>query len=216
MIVSAITTITANLFRCPQHHAHDQRDRRHAHAFRDRARHQKCCCRHRSRPRAESFFDQRIRREKFSAKISRQQQEHDQHAPDQISKHELQKRHVPAVRNRRRPDDRQRGRFRRHDRKRQRPPRRRSPAQKIILRVLRPAPEINAQRRHAQQVRNHNPQINRMYSHRARLYGRIAVVRAAEIGATAGGEADWNSKISGELNGNVWVELESKSAPSKN
>ncbi len=165
--------------RSPQRHAHHQGNRRHSHTFRKRARHQKRYGRHGPHPLAKTFFDHRVSRQKFSAKISRQKNQGDQESSHKVAEHPLQKRHVAGVRERRRPDNRECRSLRGHDRKRQRPPRRGSSAQKIIAHVpLFPA-EVNAQRRHAQQVNNDNRQVQKVDAHA--FWTPLPAVRRHEV-----------------------------------
>src|ERR1700676_5145261 len=136
-IVSTITITTASRSDVPSN----------THALCDGSCNQKGSRRHRPHLLAKSFLDQRIRGEEFPAKVTGQKQKDNEYSPDQIPENKLQKCQVPAIRNRRRPNNRQRRSLRSHNRKRQRPPRRRPSTQKIIAGVLRPPPEMHPQRR---------------------------------------------------------------------
>ena len=72
---------------------------------------QKRTGRHRAHSGAKAFFNQGIRGKKVSTKISWQQQQHYEDAPEQISENELQKSEVAAICNRWRAYDRKRGSF---------------------------------------------------------------------------------------------------------
>ena len=151
--------------RGPQYDADHQRNRRHADTLRYGPGDQKRRGCHRTRPLSKSLLDQRIRRKKLPAKIARQQEQHDQYPSHQIPKHELQKCQIPAIRNRRRPDDRKCRSLRSHNRKCQSPPRRRSPTQKIFTRILRSPPEPHPQPSDAQKIDDHDRKIDRMNAH---------------------------------------------------
>src|SRR5208282_6148056 len=84
-------------------------------------------------------------------------------------------------------DNRQRGRFRRHNRKRQRPPGCAPSSKKIIPRILLPLPEMQSQGGDSQQVRDDNCQIERMnvHEHQAVLNHRGALSSESRIVAPA-------------------------------
>ena len=160
------------LFRRSEDNAYDQRDGRDAHAFGNRPRDQESAGRDSAHAFTKTFFDQRIGGEEFAAKISGQQQQYDEHAADQVAEDELKKSEISAVGDGGGADDRESGSFCGNDRKRQRPPGRGAPAQKIVRRALLAAAKTHAQRRNAEQVGNDNGKVERMDAHRVSFPAR--------------------------------------------
>ena len=165
------------MFGGAENHAEDQRDSGDAHSFGDGARNEKSGGGHRAHAGAKALFDQRVGGKKISTKIAGQQQQDDEHAPDEVTEDKLKKSEISAVGDGGSADDGERGGFRGHDGKSQRPPWRGAPAEKIftsdgvaIFSLRRgqrtmPAAEVHAQRGYRQQIDDDDGQIERCNVH---------------------------------------------------
>src|SRR5579872_4460233 len=91
-------------------------------AFRSASRQQKHARRQRSQPPAKPALNQRISGIQFPAKVSRQQNQTNDDAPDKISEYDLQKSQVGIVSKAGNADDRERAGLRGDNRKRDCPP----------------------------------------------------------------------------------------------
>ena len=137
-------------FRSSQRHADHQCDCGDAYSFRQRARSQKRQSRNRAHFCAEALFDKRVRGQKLATKIPRKKQNRYEEAADDVAEHQLQKRKIAGVSNSRRADNRERGRFRGHDGKRQSPPGRVATTQEIIFGGMLLLAEAKSEKRDAQ------------------------------------------------------------------
>ncbi len=135
-----------NAISCAKRHAHNFPDRRYPHALRQRTSPHENHRRHRPHPRSKTLFQKLVGGIEFTLEVLWYKYHAEDYSRHEVAQYQLQKTQVSAKGNRRRPDDRESGSLCRDDRARQRPPRRRAAAQKIVAQILLATPESQRQK----------------------------------------------------------------------